>query len=29
MNSLKARLDQALSNLTELWASLFIVGELD
>ena len=29
LETFKARLDHALSNVTELWTSLFIAGELD
>ena len=29
LETLKVRLDEALSNLMELWVSLFISGELD
>ena len=29
LETFKVRLDQVLSNLTELWVSLFIAGKLD
>ena len=29
LQNFKARLDQALSNLLQLWMSLFMAGELD